>query len=127
MLLLKIYIGQFIGTPGIKVFKSRFRPRIKLFKPGIEKLNSRSTLKSPIAGTSFISVYLTIFRYTWWLMQCQVELKLIAIERMAKIGAHVTTTESIIMALVGDASHKQFKPVQQLIKETSPNTGLSHL
>ena len=51
----------------------------------------------------------------------------LAIQRMAKIGAHVTTTESIIMALVGDASHKQFKPVQQLIKETNPDTGLSHL
>ena len=65
MLLLKIYIGQFIGTPGIKVFKSRFRPGIKLFKsrfrpglsfsnpdvfefqvcfkPGIENLNVDST------------------------------------------------------------------------------------
>ena len=51
----------------------------------------------------------------------------LAIQRMSKIGAHITTTESIILALVGDASHKQFKPVQQLIKEASGDTGLSHL
>ena len=48
----------------------------------------------------------------------------LAIQRMAKIGAHVSTTESIILSLVGDAAHPQFKPIQKLIKEISPDTGL---
>ena len=47
-----------------------------------------------------------------------------ALERMRSIGAHINTTESLILSLVGDASHPQFKPIQQIIKELSPTTNL---
>lgn len=42
-----------------------------------------------------------------------------AYHRMRNIGAHITTTESCILALVGDAKHPQFKPIQALIKDIS--------
>ena len=47
-----------------------------------------------------------------------------AIERMRTIGAHINTTESVILSLVGDASHPNFKEIQRLIKNLSPDTGL---
>ena len=42
------------------------------------------------------------------------------------IGGFVNSTESVILSLVGDASHPQFKSVQQIIKQLSPDTGLLH-
>ena len=36
----------------------------------------------------------------------------LALERMRTIGAHITTTESTILSLVGDASHQNFKEIQ---------------
>ena len=43
---------------------------------------------------------------------------------MRSIGAHISTTESAILSLVGDASHPNFKEVQRIIKNVSPDTGL---
>ena len=43
---------------------------------------------------------------------------------MKNIGSHINTTESVILSLVGDASHPQFKSIQQIIKQLSPDTGL---
>ena len=48
----------------------------------------------------------------------------LALERMRTIGAHINTTESVILSLVGDASHPNFKEIQRLIKNVSPDTGL---
>lgn len=48
----------------------------------------------------------------------------LALERMRTIGAHINTTESIILGLVGDAAHTNFKEIQRLIKTLSPDTGL---
>ena len=47
-----------------------------------------------------------------------------AFERMRTIGAHLNTTESVILSLVGDGSHPDFKEIQRLIKDLSPDTGL---
>ena len=47
-----------------------------------------------------------------------------ALERMRGIGAHINTTESLILSLVGDSRHPQFKPIQQIIRELSPSTDL---
>ena len=33
----------------------------------------------------------------------------LALERMARIGAFVNTTESVALSLVGDAAHPKFK------------------
>ena len=43
---------------------------------------------------------------------------------MRTIGAHINTTESIILSLVGDGSHPNFKEIQRIIKNVSPDTGL---
>lgn len=44
------------------------------------------------------------------------------LQRLRQEGAIVTTTESIILQMVGDKEHPQFKPVQKLIMQTLPNT-----
>ena len=43
---------------------------------------------------------------------------------MRTIGAHINTTESVILSLVGDASHSNFKEIQRIIKNVSPDTEL---
>jgi hypothetical protein len=47
-----------------------------------------------------------------------------ALERMKVIGAHVTTTEAIVLAMVADAAHPHFKAIQKLIKDLTPDTEL---
>jgi len=37
----------------------------------------------------------------------------------------VTTSEAILLQLVGDKEHPQFKPVQNLIKVSAPESGLT--
>ena len=44
----------------------------------------------------------------------------VAIENMKKIGAFINTTEGVILNLLGDKDHKQFKSVQKLIKDLNP-------
>ena len=40
-------------------------------------------------------------------------------------GVFVTSCETILLQWVGDKQHEQFKPIQNLIKELPPDTGLS--
>ena len=44
----------------------------------------------------------------------------VAIENMKKVGAFINTTEGVILNLLGDKDHKQFKSVQKLIKDLNP-------
>ena len=44
----------------------------------------------------------------------------VAIENMKNIGAFINTTEGVILNLLGDKDHKQFKSVQKLIKDLNP-------
>ena len=48
----------------------------------------------------------------------------LALDRMRTIGAHINTTESVILSLVGDASHANFKEIQRIIRSALPDTGL---
>ena len=47
-----------------------------------------------------------------------------AFQRMKDAGAFVTTSESMLLALVGGASHPRFKQVQKIIMTSAPDTGL---
>lgn len=50
--------------------------------------------------------------------------RLLAIERMRGLGCHITTSENVIFKLLGDASHKEFKNIQSLVKSPTLYTGL---
>jgi isochorismate hydrolase len=46
----------------------------------------------------------------------------IALDRLSKEGAVVTTSESFLYECMGDASIPEFKEIASLVKETSANT-----
>jgi nicotinamidase-related amidase len=50
--------------------------------------------------------------------------RLLALERMADIGCHITTSENVIFKIMRDASHEQFKNVLPFIKAPTLYTGL---
>ena len=50
-------------------------------------------------------------------------------QRLRQIGAFVTTTETILLQLLGGRGEteeeiKRFQAIQKIIKEEAPNTGL---
>uniref|UniRef100_A0A8D2DVI7 Isochorismatase domain containing 2 n=1 Tax=Sciurus vulgaris TaxID=55149 RepID=A0A8D2DVI7_SCIVU len=50
--------------------------------------------------------------------------RLMALARMRQSGAFLSTSEGLIMQLVRDAAHPQFKEIQKIIKEPVPDSGL---
>jgi isochorismate hydrolase len=50
--------------------------------------------------------------------------RMFAFDRMKRAGAFITTSESVILGLVGDSKHPKFREVQRLILESAPDTGL---
>ncbi|XP_036894024.1 isochorismatase domain-containing protein 2 [Sturnira hondurensis] len=50
--------------------------------------------------------------------------RLVALARMRQSGAFLSTSEGLIMQLMGDAVHPQFKEIQKIIKEPVPDSGL---
>lgn len=50
--------------------------------------------------------------------------RMYAFERMKSAGAWLTTSESVILALMGGSSHPKFKQVQQLVLNTASDSGL---
>ncbi|KAG8520588.1 Isochorismatase domain-containing protein 2 [Galemys pyrenaicus] len=50
--------------------------------------------------------------------------RLVALSRMRQSGAFLSTSEGLILQLVEDAAHPQFKEIQKIIKEPAPDSGL---
>ncbi|KAM6994596.1 isochorismatase domain-containing protein 2 isoform 2-T2 [Tautogolabrus adspersus] len=50
--------------------------------------------------------------------------RLFALSRLKQSGAFLTTTEAVLLQLVQDAKHPNFKQIQQLMLHPSPDTGL---
>ncbi|XP_069135709.1 isochorismatase domain-containing protein 1-like [Argopecten irradians] len=50
--------------------------------------------------------------------------RVFAFERFRHSGATVTTSEAVLLQFIGDKDHPQFKPIQQLIKKSAPDSGL---
>lgn len=50
--------------------------------------------------------------------------RLVALARMRQSGAFLCSSEGLILQLVGDAAHPQFKEIQKIIKEPAPDSGL---
>ncbi|XP_006901887.1 PREDICTED: isochorismatase domain-containing protein 2, mitochondrial [Elephantulus edwardii] len=50
--------------------------------------------------------------------------RLVALSRMRQSGAFLSTSEGLILQLVGDAAHPHFKEIQKIIKEPVPDSGL---
>lgn len=45
-------------------------------------------------------------------------------QRFRQSGAIVTTSDAILLQLVGDKEHQHFKAIQNLIRKTAPDSGL---
>ncbi|NXH26709.1 ISOC1 protein, partial [Myiagra hebetior] len=50
--------------------------------------------------------------------------RMFALERLARTGIIVTTSEAILLQLVADKEHPKFKEIQNLIKASAPESGL---
>ncbi|XP_033638867.1 isochorismatase domain-containing protein 2-like [Asterias rubens] len=50
--------------------------------------------------------------------------RMYAIERLRQSGAFITTSEGMLLQLLGDAKHPHFKEVQKLIQTSAPDSGL---
>ncbi|OWF53085.1 isochorismatase domain-containing protein 2-like [Mizuhopecten yessoensis] len=50
--------------------------------------------------------------------------RMFAYQRIKEAGAFLTTSESMLLSLCNDASHPKFKPIQKLIWESAPDSGL---
>ncbi|KAG6797479.1 isochorismatase domain-containing protein 2 [Apis mellifera caucasica] len=50
--------------------------------------------------------------------------RLLALERMKRIGCHIATSENVIFKLLADAKHKEFKNIQSLVKTPTQQTNL---
>ncbi|XP_050961324.1 isochorismatase domain-containing protein 1 isoform X2 [Labeo rohita] len=50
--------------------------------------------------------------------------RMFALERLARTGIIVTTSESVLLQLVADKEHPKFKEIQNIIKASAPESGL---
>ena len=74
---------------------------------------SHQCINSPIITTFFIK------SKCYHVVSIRSYDRMISLERMKAAGVIVTTTESAIFELLGDANHIKFKEISQLLKATN--------
>ena len=52
--------------------------------------------------------------------------RMFAFQRMKEAGAHLTTSESVILGLCGGSDHPDFREIQKIIWDSAPDSGLLH-
>lgn len=50
--------------------------------------------------------------------------RLFALSTMRQMGAYITTSETVLLQLLGDAKHPKFREAQKLIMTSAPDSGL---
>ncbi|XP_077099543.1 isochorismatase domain-containing protein 1 [Siphateles boraxobius] len=50
--------------------------------------------------------------------------RMFALERLARTGTIITTSEAVLLQLVADKEHPKFKEIQNIIKASAPESGL---
>jgi len=53
--------------------------------------------------------------------------RILGLDRAKQAGAWLTTSQSMMFQLMGDAKHDKFKDLSALAKDGGPETGISHL
>ncbi|KAA0189699.1 hypothetical protein HAZT_HAZT004173 [Hyalella azteca] len=48
----------------------------------------------------------------------------LALQRLSKIGCHVTTCETVLFKLLGDKQHAKFQEISKLVREPCKDVGL---
>lgn len=51
--------------------------------------------------------------------------RMCALDSIQALGAHLTTCESVLLGLLGDAAHPKFRTIQRFIMDPSPDSGLA--
>lgn len=50
--------------------------------------------------------------------------RLFALATMRQMGAFITTSETVLLQIMGDSRHPKFRPAQKLISTSAPDSGL---
>jgi len=50
--------------------------------------------------------------------------RLFALATMRQMGAFITTSETVLLQIMGDSMHPKFRPAQKLIRTSAPDSGL---
>ncbi|XP_039256105.2 isochorismatase domain-containing protein 2-like [Styela clava] len=53
--------------------------------------------------------------------------RLFALSTMRQMGAYITTSETVLLQILGDAKHPKFREAQKLIMTSAPDSGLIQL
>lgn len=108
-----VMLGQKLACAGIHFLLAHFQPKapfscITIFASN-KQLSTLGEHHLLITVSSCFSFFLTWF---WWF------------QRFRHIGATVTTSEAVLLQLVGDKDHPKFKEIQAIIKISAPESGL---
>ncbi|KAJ3277171.1 Isochorismatase domain-containing protein 1 [Terramyces sp. JEL0728] len=122
-----------ISSASLVAEKTKFSMWIPKVEDHVKSLNTQTVVLFGIES------HVCILQTTLDLLRNDIEVYLVLdgisscnepeMKRLRGHGAYITTSESILFQLMGDATHKNFKEISGLIKETKSDTllGLTKL